>query len=595
MNSLILLNTNLALSDKIIRNCNNICESVEQVDCKHAMKVFDYIKNINCDMSLETQSKTELINKICMSLYDLHVKKEVNANVELFMKVCLLYCNGGIMLNSNIRVLNMDALKELYETHDCCTIQSYVNNSNIFDGVFIAKKHSETLFTIINACLDRHVTDIDINTMLLSTAHLLHEQIVNDKSNIIYMGQTIAEHYFKTTCLVHLYPITVTRPVNLTKLKIGITVALPSTLKDFYSNGIKQNCLYLYELLRNMQYQVYLIIDEEKNASVFDSIDFFTFSYISINNVFAHEFDIIFSMGFSIPTHILTGIKHMGTKVVYYMCGNNYLIDSEKILYNQHKQRTINYENDQMYDQIWIIPQMYNQNKYYCEILQRTKCLQIPFIWSPMSIKFIAKILQLDDDVSLMYKKKDSKIGIFEPNISVMKWALPSLLIAENAYRTYRNVKHVYVTNMNKKGDEVMREINDFNTEQFNNVCRGMELFKDRKISVESRYVILEFMSKNCDIAISHQWENPLNYLYFDLAWMGWPILHNAHLCKDVGYYYEGFNYYEGSEQLNNILLNHDANAQKYTERNREIIDAYIPSNKELQSKYRNLIENLFT
>jgi hypothetical protein len=53
-------------------------------------------------------------------------------------------------------------------------------------------------------------------------------------------------------------------------------------------------------------------------------------------------------------------------------------------------------------------------------------------------------------------------------------------------------------------------------------------------------------MSNYCDIAVSHQWENPLNYLYFDLAWMDWPIVHNAHLCKDIGYFYNEFNYEEG-------------------------------------------------
>ena len=75
---------------------------------------------------------------------------------------------------------------------------------------------------------------------------------------------------------------------------------------------------------------------------------------------------------------------------------------------------------------------------------------------------------------------------------------------------------------------------------------------------------------------------------------MGWPILHNAHLCKDVGYYYEGFNYQEASEKLNDILVNHDANKEHYLKHNREIIDTYVPSNKSLQEKYRNLIKNLF-
>ena len=156
---------------------------------------------------------------------------------------------------------------------------------------------------------------------------------------------------------------------------------------------------------------------------------------------------------------------------------------------------------------------MYNQNKYYSEILQGVKCIEIPFIWSPMSIKFTQKILNLPDDSSLLYKQKESKIGIFEPNISLMKWALPCVLIAENTYKTNKNINHVYITNLNKNKDS---DINCFNMDQFNNICRGLELFKDKKITSESRYNTLEFMSKHCDIAISHQWENPLNYLYLD-------------------------------------------------------------------------------
>ena len=270
------------------------------------------------------------------------------------------------------------------------------------------------------------------------------------------------------------------------------------------------------------------------------------------------------------------------------MCGNNYLIDCEKILYNQHKTRTISYDVVN-YDEVWIIPQMYNQNKYYIEILQQTTCLQIPFIWSPMSIKFIQKIMNLENDTKLLYNKKETKIGIFEPNISVMKWALPSILIAENTHKKYNNISHIYITNMDKKEDN----INNFNMVEFNNICKNLSLFKERKLSVEGRYITLDMMSKTCDIAISHQWENPLNYLYLELAWMGWPILHNASLCKDVGYYYEGFNYNEASEKLNDIIINHDGNKKEYLKQNRLVIDNYIPSNINLQNKYKRLIENI--
>ena len=100
-------------------------------------------------------------------------------------------------------------------------------------------------------------------------------------------------------------------------------------------------------------------------------------------------------------------------------------------------------------------------------------------------------------------------------------------------------------------------------------------------------------MSKYSDIAVSHQMENPLNYLYLDLAWMGWPIVHNAHLCKDVGYYYEGFDYDQGAEILKNVILTHDDNVEEYVKRNRSAINRYIPCNKYLQEQYKQLINKL--
>ena len=585
-----IINTSYPFSDKILNNLFNvdINMSISQLNC-FSKKLIDNINDIDSDF-------IELFNKIKLFLENSDDEVNIKSNITIFNKLYLLYFKGGIIVNGNILITNIKSIINLYENNDICIIKSCVNEK-IFDGIFMAKKGNIVLLELINIFLNNpHTTDI--NKLLFNAVNknpsckLLNETIILDKS-IIYEtpNKIIAEHHFKHEILLEKFKLKKNVINDFSKLKIGITTNIPPNLKDFYSNGIKQNCLYLYELLKNAGYDIKLIIDSDKHISVLQEIDFYNFEYVTINDVFKYDFDLIFSMGFSVPEHIFISLKNIDTKIIYYMCGNNYLIDSERILYDQHKNRNINYCNDQKYDQIWIIPQMYNQNKYYAEILQKTKSIQIPFIWSPMSIKFVKKILNLENESSLLYKKKDSKIGIFEPNMSVMKWSLPCALIAEQTHRTYKNIKHVYVTNLNKNKDN---EINNFNMVQFNNMCRSLELFKEKKITAESRYNTLEFMSKHCDIAISHQWENPLNYLYLDLAWMGWPILHNASLCKDVGYYYEGFNYYEGSEMLNHILTNHEANANEYLIKNRKIIDVYIPTNKLLQDKYKNLIENLF-
>lgn len=589
------INTRLPFSNYLVKTLNQIpSPSIHTIQLDFAT-----VASVSLLLKLQQpqiDSEIVLLKQILLFMEN----TDTATIAALFCKLCVLYFYGGCMLNGNIRITNY----ALIETIEQLTVVKSCVNDGIFDGFMIAKKGDPLLLELINQYLD-NPSETNLASLLVCKApKVLQENIVGNVSTIFYNNNLVdgvsvptpvAEHYFKITTLLEVFKLTKpTQLVNLKKLKIGVTIAVPPTLKDFYSNGIKQNCLYLYELLKNMDYDVKLIIDELKNQEVIKNIGFYTFDYCVINDVFAQDFDLIFSMGFSIPVHILTSLKNAGTKIVYYMCGNNYLIDAERILYDQHKNRIVNYANDQCYEQVWMIPQMYNQNKWYCEILQNTQCIQVPFIWSPMSIQFVSKILNLDSEESLLYKKKEGKIGIFEPNISVMKWSLPCVLIAEQTHRTHHNVSHVYVTNMNKPKDCTSSDINHFNMEQFNNACKGLSLAKDRKLSVESRFVTLDFMSKHCDIAVSHQWENPLNYLYLDLAWMGWPILHNAALCKDVGYYYEGFNYGEAAEKLNHILTNHEQCAKAYLEANRRTIDVYLPSNVELQRKYRGLIEGLF-
>jgi hypothetical protein len=211
---------------------------------------------------------------------------------------------------------------------------------------------------------------------------------------------------------------------------------------------------------------------------------------------------------------------------------------------------------------------MANTNLHYWQTLFRTKCIEVPFIWSVNAIT-LACITEGQGYQSFIYKPKEpnttgqKKLVIFEPNISIMKWCFPSLLSCENAYRKDNNsIKQVFINNIADKKNG----LNDFNIDNFNKIVNSLDLCTDRKLSIEGRYNSLHFMSNHADIAVSHQWENNLNYLYFDLAWMGWPIIHNASLCKDVGYYYDEFNYEKASEQILKAVYNHDINRTiKYT------------------------------
>ena len=317
--------------------------------------------------------------------------------------------------------------------------------------------------------------------------------------------------------------------------------------------------------------------------------------YKKYSEILYSEFNVIITLSFSYgEIFICNYLKYMNTKHVGYFCGNSYIIETEKILYNQHKKRqedaydfTIN--NEPKYDQIWSIPQMRDINLDFWHILYRCKCIEAPFVWSSNAIKLFCKSNNCKEE-NLYYKNRgpNKKVAIFEPNISIMKWALPSILICESAYRNNKHINHLYVTNISSSST------NDFNLSQFNKFMNSLDIVREKKCSIEARYTTLSFMSNHADIAISHQWGNPLNYLYFDLAWMGWPIIHNAHLCKDVGYFYENFNLVEGASVLEKVIKTHDNNKEQYLIDNRKALDRFLTTNKELQEHYKKLIFDLF-
>jgi hypothetical protein len=79
-----------------------------------------------------------------------------------------------------------------------------------------------------------------------------------------------------------------------------------------------------------------------------------------------------------------------------------------------------------------------------------------------------------------------------------------------------------------------------------------------------------------------------------DAVFLGYPVLHNAPMCKDLGYYYEGSDTIAGAKQLDYILKEHDKNIESYDERNDKVLQRYHADNMDIVRTYDKLIENLF-
>ena len=79
-----------------------------------------------------------------------------------------------------------------------------------------------------------------------------------------------------------------------------------------------------------------------------------------------------------------------------------------------------------------------------------------------------------------------------------------------------------------------------------------------------------------------------------DAVYLGYPVLHNAPMCKDLGYYYEGSDTVEAAKLLNQVLVEHDADIDRYNQRNDKVLQRYHISNEDVIKTYDMLIEGLF-
>lgn len=380
--------------------------------------------------------------------------------------------------------------------------------------------------------------------------------------------------------------------MDTNKLKIGITLGLKDNKESIWTNGIKQNVLMLVHLLKNSKknYEVCILnifnVDFTEKPSYLKDIDIFYF-----NDKFM-EMDLLISMGGQILDSDAKKFKeNKDKKIVSYKCGNNYVLSMEEILFKESKTGS---EIEQEIDELWYVPQQDEVNRGYYTTLHRTNSIIVPFVWHP---KFLyEKTLEIEKGYKLgVYKKswqyeigKEKKIiGIMEPNLNIVKFCLIPTMIVEESYRGEIGKNHIdklRITN----GEQLKTN------KLFMSYVKTFDLFKDNKISAESRYQTAYVLTQHLDVLVCHQILNPLNYLYLDAVYLGYPILHNAHMCKDLGYYYEDSDTVEGAKMLDWILTEHDNNIEEYDKRNDLVLQRYHADNEELITTYDRLIENLW-
>lgn len=357
-------------------------------------------------------------------------------------------------------------------------------------------------------------------------------------------------------------------------IKIGIIVTFKKN-KSVWTNGINQNSFFLANLLKlsEEKYDVHIL-------NIYD--DTCTYEEYKIEKSFPAclEMNILINISGLLSVNQLKLCRNKGIKIVHYLCGNNYFNDMEGVIFKNGISNNVGHIHE--IDECWYVPQQHDCNEWYYKTLFSEKSFPVPFIWSPT---FLEQEYELVKNHKKSYSNKN--IAIMEPNINTCKYCMYPILITEQAYNKNNNkeyINHLYTFNSDK-----IKEKTSF----VNNIKR-LKLYEDKKITFEGRLKTPEVLCKHADIVVSHQICNNLNYLYLDIAYLGYPIIHNANLCKNIGYYYKEFDVDQASTILEDVLQNHDDNKEEYIRRNKKEINKYLITNPDIIKCYDNLILGLF-
>lgn len=366
-------------------------------------------------------------------------------------------------------------------------------------------------------------------------------------------------------------------------MKVGITVDLR---KSIWSNGINQNGIYLANVLNKLGYDTYLIYVKDKDAEAINEIN--GIKVVTFIQAFKMSFSVLIQLGITI-SHInfeKFKTKNNKLKLVSYKCGNDFVIDMEAIFFNAHSERTeslSNFKKDPPAkpDQIWSIPQNANANlQYFSFMVNQPNATAVPFIWDPMAIDSECA----DYGYGTYTKRSLNRIAVMEPNLGVTKNILLPITILEKQFKEHKNFNKVYLI-----GAEKLKS-----NKRLIQILTHTEIHENKLVTVEPRIPTMEVINKHADVVLSWQWENNLNYLWLDVAWMGWPLIHNGYMCQDIGYYYPGFDIEIGQSKLHDAIQTHN-NDSAYLERNRSIIKRYTSENKNLLDNYKMLMEGLLS
>lgn len=365
--------------------------------------------------------------------------------------------------------------------------------------------------------------------------------------------------------------------------RIGIVTAETG----LFSNGTVQNAYFIYMVYTKLGYKCDLLC---WNPS-YTTLDY---KDIRIKLITEDEtkfkpshYKLLITVGAGITEPIYKQCKKHKVYVAGFICGNLLCMNVEKWILDKPALTAIGKERP--IDGLWIIG-AFEFMKTYVELMRGAKARMVPHLWSPCLLEdhTVNKFKKSVSDLIYNPAPRNTKkidIIILEPNINFVKTALVPVMAAEKFHIDNPNLlNQVFVFNFPMQSKDAAHIVNNLTIKD-----------KVRKFtSLHIAEILLHFNKGDAmPIFVSHQMYTHWNYLYYELMYYGYPLIHNSNLLKDYCYQYNEFDIATCSDKIKEAALHHNENFTKQLETNRTYLKSIDPSGEESMAAWKNLAESV--
>lgn len=368
----------------------------------------------------------------------------------------------------------------------------------------------------------------------------------------------------------------------MSNLSVGITIGLHAVDESLWSNGIKQNALYLLMALQAVPAvgQVRLLNTTAVPVTGELPWDLERWPTAAFEDA-KDSLDVLIELGGQISAEQTAYLKERGTRVVSYACGFEYIHALEAVTFGRKLWGFERFFNPR-YDAVWLIPQVEDNSRGYFETVLRCPAQVVPFVWSPVCVE--QRVANLPaGGVYQPRGNRPARVSVMEPNHNVVKSCLNPIFIVEQVYRQAPDLlERLQVTNAENMAQT---------SPEFIVLMNQLDVVRQHKAVFLGRHTTPDFLHSHTDAVVSHQWSNPLNYFYLDVCWQGYPMVHNASMVPELGYYYPGSDVTAGAHQLIHALRHHDDDHAGYLRLQRDRIARFLPDHPEVTQRYNQLLQ----